>query len=572
MSRSAGVPTGWEVQLDLVRKLAAAAGTSAEPDPEAWYVETFGQKPTYSGLLEAVAKSSAERMQILRAYFEPTPEEREQGLKVPTPAHRAVAKFVEKGFVRVVVTTNFDRLLESALTEIGIQPVVISTPDGAAGALPLVHSRCTVIKINGDYLDIRLKNTVEELTSYEPSLRRLLDQVFDEYGIVVCGWSGDWDVALRNVWEGAPNRRFTTYWATFGELSETAQSLVHLRAAIAVSTKGADEFFQDLEEKLQALTDLTVNDSVSPKVAVARMKRYLADPTGYIALADMLSAEVERVHSTFAAPRFSSSAPWQGPEDARERIRSYEVALGTFLPLAICGAYWGEAAQDALLVTSFQRFADRDKPNSYTDIWMHLASYPALVLLYGMGLAALARSKYDFLKLLLYAPVRTDRYKLPQAACVLITDDKILSRLHQRQIIASQHTPLSNHLHKVIRVPLLPYLPGDLQFEDAFDWFEYLLCLCHCDAKFTRTELMRNPPPRLWAPIGRFGWKQSYEGAPGIQAETELKPDSPIPEKVVRLVRAGFFESAGGDLGKYRALKAGLDRHVATVRDQWDVF
>lgn len=106
VSRSAGVPTGWEVQLDLVRKLAAAAGTSAEPDPEAWYVETFGQKPTYSGLLEAVARTSAERMQVLRNYFEPTSEEREQGLKVPTSAHRAVAKFFEKGFVRVVVTTT----------------------------------------------------------------------------------------------------------------------------------------------------------------------------------------------------------------------------------------------------------------------------------------------------------------------------------------------------------------------------------------------------------------------------------------------------------------------------------
>ncbi|MBL8236126.1 MAG: hypothetical protein JNM66_01810 [Bryobacterales bacterium] len=137
VSRAASIPTGWEVQLDLIRRLASASGVSADPDPEAWYRKEFQQSPNYSNLLGAVAKSSAERMQLLRSYFEPKPEEREQGLKLPTAAHRAIAKLVADGFVRVILTTNFDRLIESALTEIGIQPMVVSTPDAAVGALLL---------------------------------------------------------------------------------------------------------------------------------------------------------------------------------------------------------------------------------------------------------------------------------------------------------------------------------------------------------------------------------------------------------------------------------------------------
>lgn len=41
VSRAASIPTGWEVQLDLIRKLASASGVSADPDPEAWYRKEF---------------------------------------------------------------------------------------------------------------------------------------------------------------------------------------------------------------------------------------------------------------------------------------------------------------------------------------------------------------------------------------------------------------------------------------------------------------------------------------------------------------------------------------------------
>ena len=45
--RTAGVPTGWEVTLDLVAKLADAEEETA-PDPKAWYRERYGRLPNYS--------------------------------------------------------------------------------------------------------------------------------------------------------------------------------------------------------------------------------------------------------------------------------------------------------------------------------------------------------------------------------------------------------------------------------------------------------------------------------------------------------------------------------------------
>jgi hypothetical protein len=80
------------------------------------------------------------------------------------------------GYVRVAITTNFDRLLEKAAEAAGITPALISTADSANGALPLTHSKATIIKVNGDYLDTRIRNTSEELSEYEPQIAALLDR------------------------------------------------------------------------------------------------------------------------------------------------------------------------------------------------------------------------------------------------------------------------------------------------------------------------------------------------------------------------------------------------------------
>jgi hypothetical protein len=60
-------------------------------------------------------------------------------------------------------------LVETALREAGVEPTVIASDDAIAGATPLVHSKWTVIKVHGDYLDARIKNTDAELEDYSCS-------------------------------------------------------------------------------------------------------------------------------------------------------------------------------------------------------------------------------------------------------------------------------------------------------------------------------------------------------------------------------------------------------------------
>ncbi|MGC2457757.1 MAG: SIR2 family protein [Gallionellaceae bacterium] len=177
--------------LDLIRKTARLEGEDCEPDPAEWFRQKYDKEPDYSKLLDEIAKTQTERQQLLRGYFEPNEEERTEGLKLPGVAHKAIARLVAAGYLRVIVTTNFDRLIEKALDDLGVAPTIISTVDQVEGALPLAHSGATVIKLHGDYLDTRIRNTETELAAYDSALDKLLDRVFDEYGLIrlrlVCG-------------------------------------------------------------------------------------------------------------------------------------------------------------------------------------------------------------------------------------------------------------------------------------------------------------------------------------------------------------------------------------------------
>lgn len=46
-----------------------------------------------------------------------------------------------------------------------------------------------------------IRNTPEEFETYPEEIDRLLDRVFDELGMVVSGWSADWDIGLRTAIE-----------------------------------------------------------------------------------------------------------------------------------------------------------------------------------------------------------------------------------------------------------------------------------------------------------------------------------------------------------------------------------
>ena len=375
VSRAANIHTGWEITLDLIRQLTELDEEKNDLDPVSWYQQKFDREPDYSDLLDNLAKTPAERQQLLRRYFEPDDTEREQGKKEPTVAHRAIAALAKQGFIKVIVTTNFDRLVETALKDAGIEPTILSFPDQIQGALPLIHMpQCCVFKVHGDYLDSRIRNTPTELDEYPPEFDQLLDRIFDEFGLIVCGWSGEWDSALRSAICRAKSRRFTTYCTVRGEPSDKAQKLIEHRRAQVIPIADADTFFQTVQEHVESIETFSRPHPLSTEAAVASLKRYLPEPRYRIQLSDLINTTVEEIVEMTSGEAFSVEGVSLTRESVTERVHRYEVACETLLAMALIGGYWAEKEHYPIWQQALQRLSSR-RYSSGTVVWLNLQSY-----------------------------------------------------------------------------------------------------------------------------------------------------------------------------------------------------
>lgn len=505
ISTSAQIPTGWDVTLDLCRKVAALTTEEPRPDAANWFSAKFGASPNYSRLLESLAKSPTERMQVLRQYFEPSADDREAGRKLPTAAHRAIAELVRGGYIRVIVTTNFDRLLEQALETAGIVPTVIASAEAASGMIPLVHSGPTIVKVNGDYLDTRIKNTEEGLSSYDSAIDQLLDQIFDQYGLIVCGWSAEWDQGLCHALQRTKSRRFTIYWTVRGESKPKTVELIHARQAERIVIESADQFFQEVLEQVTALESLAAPHPLSSRIAAATVKNYLSEPRHRIRLHDLFISEADRLFSQRRLEGLPIGFKGSGNlrlDFLRHSIATYDRVSETLVAMIIPGCYWGGPEHRRSWIEGLGRLAWSSSELSKGQGW---ELYPALIGLYAGGIASIAGEKLETLKcLLLEAKSVQGQGNRP---FVLKIFPQEIVRSDDGQVLHAEksNTPLSDHLCFVLREPFRSLIPADQLFARNFDIFEYLLSLVYVDLKYPSSQAASDP---MWAPAGSFAWRR----------------------------------------------------------------
>lgn len=505
VSRSAQIPTGWEVVLDLVSKLSHMQDEKCDPDPALWYRNKYGADPDYSKLLDDIAKSPEERQQLLSAYFEPNEDEREQGLKLPTAAHRAIASLVAGGYIRVIVTTNFDRLIERAVEDEGITPTVLSTPDAIQGALPLIHQKCVIIKVHGDYLDTRIKNTPDELATYDDRVNKLLDQILDEFGFIVCGWSAQWDPALCEAFDRCKSRRFTMYWASRGKLADRVERLVQSRGGTTISITDADGFFTELSEKVDSLEQLQQSHPLFVAAAAATVKRLLADDKHLIRLHDLVTEETERAFNLLQ-PVFTTLL---GGGDKKEKftkaLSDFHSRLEVLREIGMYGAFWGKSQHERIFPNILQRLAsDPEAGKGGTHLDVSRRAIPSIIMLYTMGLAACANDNLTILVAILKHPTLNDLGKrksyLTTVDWYLLQDWFKLLPKHDHAYFAA-----SEWLFENCRKPLRPLVPDDHEYDHLFDRFEIIRSLAYIDLE--HKSQISEESEYLLGPPGRFVWK-----------------------------------------------------------------
>lgn len=390
LSSSAKIKTGWGILEDLVRKLAKMNEDEIAGDNwEHWYMEKYKEDPHYSKIIKFLGGTGAERRNLLNDYFEPTPEELESGEKIPQAAHKAIAGLVTKGYIKVIITTNFDKLLEHAVEAKGITPNVI-TESRDYHIQP--DSKCTIIKVNGDYKDNNIKNTEDELSKYPKKMKDLLNFIFDNYGLIICGWSGDYDKGLRKIILKTPNKRYSQYWTHRSDVSEMAQDLIDSRDMTQIKIENADTFFSKLEDKIEAIESYNYQPPENIKLYEEELKSlYKKD---IVKFEDTIIKELRKYNDSLP-----NKYTFNSPTEANNEIPQIEynamkmlIIVKTLSRLDLDNNFINLLIHTRQLLSRYNLVANNCEVN--------LLLYPNLLFHYVIGITSLKYDNPEYLKVI----------------------------------------------------------------------------------------------------------------------------------------------------------------------------
>ncbi|MDP8994699.1 MAG: hypothetical protein M3N07_06940, partial [Pseudomonadota bacterium] len=386
-------------------------------------------------------------------------------------------------------------------------------------------------------------------------------RVLDEFGLIVCGWSGAWDTALRDAIARCPNRRYTTFWATIGKPHRLAQDLITKRAARVIRIESADAFFNGLAERITALEEVDRPHPLTAQMAAAMLKRYLAEDRHRIRLHDLVMGEVSAASSRTRTDEFSLHAN-SSDEEFRRRVAAYEAATEILRKLAVTGAYWSRQETDRLWIEVVRRLTLARHGVAGVGTWIELQSYPATLTLYAAGLGALAAGNFRLVNDLLTCLVANGHEREIAAARLLPFALEIQrERWWCLPDLERRHTPLNDHLLDLLRPELAELIPTDQELEEAFDRFELLAGLVHLH----HAAGERDPDPeQCWLPVGRFAWRltRSYYGESLMSwlANAEQQREEWPP------LRAGMF---GGSYARFAVLNHAFVSFMGRIRSRF---
>jgi hypothetical protein len=139
------------------------------------------------------------------------------------------------------------------------------------------------------------------------------------------------------------------------------------------------------------------------------LKRLIANPSEKIRLNDFILALLRNAAERLSQDKFPLSGGIPTNDEFASRIQRYEDAVADLVVAVILLAHHAEPEQVRLLEKIFARMAEFEKGQAGSVLWIRLAWYPVLVLMYAAGISALAANRFDALRAALLTPVYTPR-------------------------------------------------------------------------------------------------------------------------------------------------------------------
>ena len=397
ISVPAHIKSGWGIEEELIKKFAITNGVSEAPDWHNWYKKEYSEKATYTSLLSKLAKKPTERVQLMRPFFKPSEEEKELGYKLPTQAHRKIANLAKEGYIKVILTTNFDQLMENALKDAQVHCQVIKNEDDIKTATPLIHyPGVTIVKINGDMGDCNFRNTEAELSDYPKAFQAFLQRIFSDFGVISSGWSGKWDTGLIEILTKAPVSRYNSFF-TDCTVNENLKELASNRKGEFFQVDSANTLFSNLYDGIASLEKADISKSMSKDIILARTKKYLVSDVYRIEYDDLVreqcnlakTAILKEAHYDFELTK----------EKFDHYVSLHEKAVSNLIDMSILAGKYGKDYHIQALTKCIVELCLRQFFNGMREVLdtSYLHSIGAVLVFNALGLSLVKNSKFKVL-------------------------------------------------------------------------------------------------------------------------------------------------------------------------------
>lgn len=504
ISFSAGLPSGKNLAADMVRAIAKSRGETIEGSGDAdicfrWFEDFFEDEfegpVTFDKLMKKLGAEEENRRDILQPFLLPKDETGAPIPLKPTTAHQMIAKLVKDNIVSIIITTNFDPLLEDAIKDIGIRPVVIRS-DSKQPLMSVFPDICRIVKVNGDFENLNLKITPEDLKSYDPEIEDYLKRICAEYGLIVCGWSGDYDTGLQEILKKLTLRRYPTFWCLRPDSKIPDDLYKHLRP-VPIDIDSADQFFTVLNTVVGRLQTVDQVQPLTVSVAVRKVMDVLQQPRPDIVLSQLIHTQTDIILEELSREGYAPSGTINAPEIFIDRINGLTKKTAPVAAMLATLAYYDDKYAD-LIYDSVERLinikfaepfageiAGISSEKSFRDHLYFLRMLPALIVIYATGIAATKSEHFNTLEAVFtpkmskpsYAEERNTPYFDSVNISQIFGVGDLWLTINRANFNESgnQFTYTYQTCHCLVR----HLIPSEFRYSEAFDIFEYLFGIAY---------------------------------------------------------------------------------------------